>query len=254
MPIRLARVEDESTIAALCAAAFWKEDCFCRVVLPKHEEFPDDVKIFWHEWLRADWQERGKVILAAVVGEEQPDARKIIGVAVWQRKGNDEHARKVHDEWIDPGKPGTMHGKLFFVDYVGPHAFLPLEPTHNRALDPATANILQEAEPYIAHHFEGIYANSWYLHLLAVHPAFQYRGFGRELIEWGLEKAREEGMHASVISSDSKEPFYFACGFDSIVGSMTDGKGNPLGLRNMRGGAIMFMWRACSPEALEHSS
>ena len=125
----------------------------------------------------------------------------------------------------------------------GPHAFPQLKSTHNRALDPATANILQEAEPYIAHHFEGTCANSWYLHLLAVHPDFQHRGFGRELVEWGLEKAREEVVHASVISSDSKEHFYFACGFDSIVGSMTDGKGNPLGLRNVRGGAIMFMWR-----------
>jgi predicted N-acetyltransferase YhbS len=87
-----------------------------------------------------------------------------------------------------------------------------------------------------------------------VHPAFRNRGFGRELVEWGLKKAHEEGVHASVISSDSKEPFYFNCGFDSIVGSMTDGEGNPLGSRNVRGGAIMFMWYADSPEALEHSS
>ncbi|KAF3032400.1 hypothetical protein E8E11_000729 [Didymella keratinophila] len=218
MPIRTICVEDESAIAALCAAAFWGEDCFCRVILPK-QEFPDDVpvdvEIFHYEWLHADWQERGKVILVAVVGEEEPDARKVVGVAVWQRKGDDEQARRVRDEWIDPG----------------PHAFPLLKSTHNRALDSATANILQEAEPYFAHHFEGTRADSWYLHLLAVHSASQHRGFGRELVFWGLERAREEDVHASVISSDPKESFYFACGFESIVGSMMDDEGNPLGLR-----------------------
>ncbi|KAF3048402.1 hypothetical protein E8E12_011768 [Didymella heteroderae] len=137
------------------------------------------------------------------------------------------------------------------MSMLGPHAFPLLELTHNRALHPAAANILQKAEPYFAHHFEGTRGNSWYLHLLAVDPSYQNRGFGRELVDWGLEKARKEGVHASVISNDSKEPFYFKCGLDEIIGYMTSGEGKPLGVRNVRGGAIMFMWREGGPK---HSS
>lgn len=45
MPLRTARVDDEPTIAALCAAAFWEEDCFCRIILPKQGDDPDDMQI-----------------------------------------------------------------------------------------------------------------------------------------------------------------------------------------------------------------
>ena len=114
MRIRTAHIEDKPAIAALCAVAFCQEDCFCRVILPKYRKFPDDVRIYWHEWLRADWQEKDKVILVAIARYEEQDAlrgcseeqesngsdsinkdagEKVVGVAVWQRKGDDEHAR-----------------------------------------------------------------------------------------------------------------------------------------------------------------
>jgi hypothetical protein len=121
MPIRLARVTDEPAIASLCTAAFWDEDLFGRVIHPRRNEFPDDVKIFWHEWIRADWRDKGKIIIVAVRNEEKQEVHsgstqreadgqdgtqgeKIVGVAVWQRKGNDEEAQRVKNDWKDPGK------------------------------------------------------------------------------------------------------------------------------------------------------
>jgi hypothetical protein len=53
-----------------------------------------------------------------------------------------------------------------------------------------------------------------------------------------------------VIASELKEPFYLKCGFDEIVGYMSEGEGNPMGLRNVQGGGILFMWSEGSPEAL----
>ena len=32
----------------------------------------------------------------------------------------------------------------------------------------------------------------WYLHLLCVHPKWQGIGAGKALLDWGIEKAREE--------------------------------------------------------------
>jgi hypothetical protein len=156
MPLRTARVEDEPAIATLCTAAFWEEDCFCRVILPKQEDYPDDVQIFWHEWLRADWQERSKVIPVAVVGDEEQatvktrmsgqemkrsedlvedTGDKVVGVAVWQRKGDDEHAQRVKDEWVDPGqillfpssKTSTRVKSINLVNYSRPQRLPPTQ-------------------------------------------------------------------------------------------------------------------------------
>lgn len=77
--------------------------------------------IFWHEWPQADWGEKGNVIVIAVTNNEErgstPQANrdnangangangtskirseKAVGVAVWQRKGDDEHAQRVKDQ------------------------------------------------------------------------------------------------------------------------------------------------------------
>jgi len=50
-------------------------------------------------------------------------------------------------------------------------------------------------------------------------------------------------VHAVGIAPDTKEAFYFKCGFDEIVEYITDGEGNPLGLAKVSDGAIMSMWR-----------
>ena len=47
-------------------------------------------------------------------------------------------------------------------------------------------------------------------------------------MKWGVEKARQEGISASVISGTEKDRFYRRCGFEELVGRVTDGEGNPL--------------------------
>jgi predicted N-acetyltransferase YhbS len=83
-------------------------------------------------------------------------------------------------------------------------------------------------------------AENWYLALLAVHPAYQGHGFGRELVEWGIRAADEERVCASVLSSEGNDDFYLKCGFDERVGNATEGEGNPL--RGVKGGSILFRW------------
>jgi Acetyltransferase (GNAT) domain len=101
--------------------------------------------------------------------------------------------------------------------------------------------------PFIAHHFsEPPYRrNHWSLCTLGVKPQYQYRGIGRELVAWGLGRARAEELPATVIGAKGKDVFYRRCGFDLLVGWATEGvdaKGNrnPLGLRGIGGGCIMF--------------
>lgn len=223
MDLRLAEPSDEPIIAAICTRAFFDEDLFGRVIHPQRNKFPQDVQIFWHQWVRNDWSNpRNKIIVAVTTDETQQE--KIIGAAIWQRQGGDDGAQKVTDEWADPG----------------PWPLLPS--TQNRALDPSKANILQESASYTKHYWDGASATNWYLSLCCVDPAVKGRGAGRLLVRWGLDRAEDEGIAASVMASEGSDAFYLKCGYDEVVGNANEGDGNPLQKVDVKGGNILFMW------------
>ncbi|KAI4708042.1 hypothetical protein J4E89_007161 [Alternaria sp. Ai002NY15] len=224
MTIRPATPADEPAMASLLAKAFFDESLFGQTLHPHRDQYPDDVKIFWSDYLREHWKtpsERLFVATTTVDGKE-----KIAGAAIWNRQGDDEGKRKVESEWVD----------------VGPDAFQPLPSTTNRALDPTKRNILEETMPYFKHHWDGDRRNNWYLDILGVHPDYAGKSLGRELVSWGLDRAREEDVHASVVASKGNERFYLRCGYDEIIGNCTEGEGNPLKNAGVEGGDILFMF------------
>ncbi|OAA36448.1 Acyl-CoA N-acyltransferase [Metarhizium rileyi] len=91
----------------------------------------------------------------------------------------------------------------------------------NRAADPTKMNILQE---------------TWYLDLLKAHPDYQGQVVGKALVLWGVNKAKEENVCASVLSADGKELSYERYGFFEV------GRANvgPLPANGIKGGAVMF--------------
>ena len=99
---------------------------------------------------------------------------------------------------------------------------------------------MEEGYPYSAHFWDGEQRNNWYLVFCGVHRDYAGKGLGRELVLWGIERAREENVHASVIASQETEKFYLRCGFDEIVGNCTEGEGNPL--NGVGGGDLLFMY------------
>jgi len=86
----------------------------------------------------------------------------------------------------------------------------------------------------IESHWSGPRAENWYLDFLAVHPDYQGKQHGRELVQWGVAEAAEEGVCASVISADGKEGFYGKFGYVEV------GRSNVGPLADLQGGAIMF--------------
>jgi GNAT superfamily N-acetyltransferase len=229
MPIRLARPGDEPAIAVVCTKAFFEESLFGDLMHPYRHQYPDDVQIFWHDRTRVVFQEPRSIVIVATTIEAERE--KIVGMATWQRQGDDPGAQKVIQAWINPGAD----------------AFVPLPSTNNRAMDVAKRTILEDSSPYFKHHWEGTTngiprAQNWYLQLCAIDPAYQKRGFGQELVAWGLDRAREENVHASVAASYKNEPFYLRCGFDEIVGNCSEGEENPLRIAKIKGGDILFMW------------
>lgn len=110
----------------------------------------------------------------------------------------------------------------------------------NHAADPRYTTLLHDIEPLIAHHWESANhperKSNLYLDILAVHPEGQGQGVGRQLVEWGIDQSKGEGVPASVIAAHEKEAFYDKFGFRE-VGRANVGK---MGEAGIRGGSIMF--------------
>lgn len=83
-------------------------------------------------------------------------------------------------------------------------------------------------------------------------PAHHGEGIGRALVAWGMRRADDEDVAASVVSSAGKERFYVACGFEEVVGNVTHGEGNPLA--GVKGGEIMFLDRRKVREVKEKAA
>ncbi|CAA9960458.1 acetyltransferase [Pyrenophora teres f. maculata] len=221
MPVRPATPSDEPAMASVLASAFW-DDSLWALIIPHRNEYPEDVNFYWSETLRKSWSKPNERLLVSTVNVDGID--KVAGVAVWQRQGDDAGKQKVESEWVD----------------VGSDAFRPLPDTPNRAVDPSKVNILDESYHYGAHFWSGDRRNNWYLILCGIHRDYAGKGLGRELVLWGLERAREENVHASVVASQDTASFYLRCGFDEIVGNCNEGEGNPL--NDTGGGDALFMY------------
>ncbi|KAH7071994.1 acyl-CoA N-acyltransferase [Paraphoma chrysanthemicola] len=229
MPIRPATPADEPALGALLAAAFFDEHLFGHTFHPYRHEYPADVVIFWRNWIRKDFAEpRNRIVVCTTLVN---GAEKITGTATWTRQGDDEAAKEVIDNWKKVEDREWQNADL----------------STNRALDPSKQALMKEAYPFFKHLWDGTVngvpkLQNWYLHLCGVHPEHQKQGVGQQLVHWGLDRAREEGVHASVLASDGNDKFYLRCGFDEVIGNCTEGEGNPLGREGVKGGDCLFMW------------
>lgn len=82
----------------------------------------------------------------------------------------------------------------------------------NRSLDRRNLRRFGEA-------LKGGYAEEnerWYLLMLGVSPKYQRHGIGTSLIEWGLERAQEEGVICILESSEVAQGLYERKGFQKV--------------------------------------
>lgn len=95
--------------------------------------------------------------------------------------------------------------------------------------------------------------NHWCLEGLGIHPRYQGKGFGKELVQYGLARAKcdtssgRTGVPCVVTSSLMGEPFYPRVGFNEIVGYETDSPEwiegvNPMKEKGFDGGAVFWTW------------
>ncbi|KAB8527811.1 hypothetical protein FH972_025462 [Carpinus fangiana] len=64
--------------------------------------------------------------------------------------------------------------------------------------------------------FDKYLAEHWHMRVLAVHPRFQRQGVGQHLVTWGLDRARHEGVTATIDASENGSRLYRKLGFRSV--------------------------------------
>jgi len=225
MPLRIATWTDLLAASHAASGAFFEESLFGPVIHPHRHTYPNDVYLFFLRYFRQTFFSATDTI---IVTYPSHSPSTVTGVGVWTRKGAGGVRLAKQQGWTM-----WLTGKLF-VGVNRLHAWL----YPNRAADPANVDVLERSYAWISHYWMGERADSWYVNLLATDPAFEKMGYGRLLVSWGTQRAREEGVCASLISAEGREGFYRKCGFEGPVGWASEGVDNPIA--NVSGGAIMF--------------
>ncbi|KAF7192956.1 hypothetical protein HII31_05687 [Pseudocercospora fuligena] len=156
------------------------------------------------------------------------DTETITGLAHWRRLRSNPPT----PTWSRTFIKTCVNWYNYFESFIYP----------NRASEPSHLSILGQLGPFAAPFWTGSRSEVWDLTLLGVDSAHGGKGYGRELVKWGFERAREEGVGCSVMASEGKEGFYRSCGFDVLVGNVRDNGGmeNPCNLNDIPGGAALF--------------
>lgn len=228
MPIRQATWSDIPAAASVSAAAFFDEDLFGPVMHPHRHRYPTHLSLWFLRQLRKDFFNPCCVML---ISHPVSEPNTITGVAVWGRKGPGADDLKAAQSWRD-----WVCMKLIPLYNRIEAQFWP-----NRAADPVNEDVLQRSFPFIAHYWKAPHRlENWYLQLCSTGPQYQGKGYGKELVLWGVQRAKAEGVAASLIAAKGKEGFYMKCGFGEPIGWASEGgEENPI--HHVAGGAIMWI-------------
>ncbi|KAF2804275.1 uncharacterized protein BDZ99DRAFT_452160 [Mytilinidion resinicola] len=229
MTIRPARYADLPAIAAVCAVAL-EDELWGDLMHPLRAKFPTDFAQFWLRRTRENWWDYTRVWYVATTTEyiDGKEQEVVAGVAEWELRGSVQPAMA----WWDPRK-GIKPAMALYNS-------LSLFISPNRAANPhpKLASPLYDSFPFFQHHWRGERANTYFLDVLGVHPKYQGRGYGKELVQWGIEQAQKQDVCVSLISLAAGYGFYIWIGFDKEVGVCTEGEGNPLA--DLGSGWILF--------------
>jgi hypothetical protein len=234
--IRLATKADREHIVEILTLGFWDEDAISWMS-PHRDEFPDDMKKFWRRSLRPEWPVNR--FMVAVLTKEHKEAGKVVGVANWRLRGA-KISTRTFPVFIAPTPTELSIVQKICVHLANCQNLKSEIISPNRATDKEKLRAGMETLQLADHHWSGSRSFSWELKNLAVEKTYRGRTIATQLVKWGMAEASNMGVSASVVSAYQKDNFYRTCGFDVVVGNITEGENNPFRVAGVRGGTIFF--------------
>lgn len=216
--IRPATLSDVREVSKAMAAAFMDNEVMGDYLFPRRREYPQDYQRHFQCMVREHLVERGRQVIVAVM------MSRIVGIASWERQGPAGTARLPSSTVYESARRLVVRGWN--------HASRLLWP--DRAKDVENWVVFFSDMESWKLHWTGAREETWYLHVLCVHPEYQGKGVGKRLVAEGLKWAEKDAVCASVIASAMGDGFYDKMGFVT-VGSATEGV-----LKGLPGGNIKF--------------
>lgn len=206
MPVRQATWADLKQAAHIAALAFWEDEFMGNRLNSYRAKHPKSYeRSFLHDFYMSYFEARTRVMVS--YPSDRPD--RITGMAIWSRNGDGGEHMEASQSWLH-----WLMCRCIIPVYITIDSFI----RPNRAADHAAWNDMEGPDPDTDQRFEEPdYNETWDLELLFQEPQFQGRGFGKELVNWGLERAKEEGIRVSVASAPGREDFYKKLGIDEEV-------------------------------------
>ncbi|CAD0085037.1 unnamed protein product [Aureobasidium mustum] len=217
MPVRPARWRDLKPAARIASLAFWEDEFIGGCLHPHRAKHPESFeRHFLHDFYRSSFDAHTQIM----VSYPSDNPERITGMAIWSRVGDGGKHMEASQSWLY-----WVMSRCIVPIYIGVDSFI----RRNRAADFAAWNDMKDSDLPMDERFENSeYNETWDLELLFQAPQYQGRGFGKELVSWGIARAREEGIRVSVGSAPGKEGFYKSLGIDEVVEQTShDGKKDP---------------------------
>ncbi|KAH0367072.1 hypothetical protein KCU65_g4900, partial [Aureobasidium melanogenum] len=206
MPVRPATWADLTIAAHIAALASWEDEFLGEVLHPHRAKHPKSFeRSFLYDLYGNYFDSRTRLLVSHP--SDQPDS--ITGMAVWSRMGDGGKHMEASQSWLH-----WLMSRCIIPIYIAIDSLTRL----NRAADSAAWRDMDDSDPGMEEYSEKPeYKETWDLELLFQSPQYQGRGFGRELVGWGIEWAKQEGIRVSVASAPGKEGFYKKLGIDEQV-------------------------------------
>ncbi|KAJ9610695.1 hypothetical protein H2200_005472 [Cladophialophora chaetospira] len=156
--------------------------------------------------------------VAVAPGNSPNDEERVVGCVMYTRIGTSEVARKWQSSTdAQNGLSWSLERGLLWVEGKYKNVFTGVTPTKNPEHWKNVKSELDEEFP------QDIIPEMWLIDLLYIHPEWQRKGIARLLLQWGMERAREENVPLGVKGSPIGGLAYKACGFQSVGGTRFGG-------------------------------
>ncbi|RBA14175.1 hypothetical protein FPRO05_02967 [Fusarium proliferatum] len=195
MTIRLIEASEEHlpAIARIATSAFHPNtDALSRRLFPPHLQpidLPDGEAAYdWRFARKASSLASPESHLAVAIDDEKVHDDQVVGFSLWD---------------APPATGGDS----------GPSKEIRCTALDKEAYNEMKKTVNQDAVDTFGE--QGI-AGVWHLDYIGVSPGNQRRGIGKMLLQWGLNRAAEEGRDCYLVATEAGRPLYVAAGFEDI--------------------------------------